>query len=114
MDLKEFVSQTLSQIIDGVTDAQDSVSDKGGEINPHLNTSHEQLGKQGFLFTSEGPAQIVQFDVALTVTEGTGTKGGIGIFAGAINLGSSGESSAQNSSVSRVKFSVPLRLPKHT
>lgn len=28
MDLKEFVSQTLSQIIDGVTDAQDSVSVK--------------------------------------------------------------------------------------
>jgi hypothetical protein len=114
MDLKEFVSQTLSQIIDGVTDAQDSVSGKGGAINPHLHATHEQLGKQGFLNTSEGLAQIVEFDVALTVTEGTGTKGGIGMLAGAVNLGSSGESSAQNSSVSRVRFSVPLRLPKHT
>ena len=112
MDLQEFVTQTISQIVKGVDSAQSSVVEKGGEINPHVNTSHEQLGKQGFLWSSEGPVQIVQFDVALTVSEGTDTKGGIGVFAGAIGVGSSGASSEQNSSVSRVKFSVPLRLPK--
>lgn len=112
MDLQEFVKQTLTQIIEGVTDAQKQVSEKGGEINPHINTSHEQLGKQGFLFSSEGPVQIVKFDVALTVGEGKGTKGGIGVFAGVVGLGSSGESSSENSSVSRVEFSVPLLLPK--
>jgi len=112
MDLQEFVAETISQIVDGVINAQKLVSEKGGEINPHVNTSHEQLGKQGYLFSSEGPVQIVQFDVALTISEGTGTKGGIGIFAGPIGLGSSGQSSAENSSVSRVRFSVPLLLPR--
>ena len=53
----------------------------------------------------------VDFDVALTVTEGTGTKGGIGIVAGAFALGSTGQSTAQNSSVSRVQFSVPIAFP---
>jgi hypothetical protein len=53
----------------------------------------------------------VDFDVPLTVTEGTGTTGGIGIVAEPFALGSTGQSTAQNSSVSRVRFSVSLALP---
>ena len=112
MDLRDFVSETLTQIVEGVKSAQSNAVDSGAKVNPKLSTSYEQAGKQGFLQTSEGYAQIVQFDVALTVTEGSGTKGGIGVFAGAINLGNSGQSKTENSSVSRVKFSVPLSLPK--
>jgi hypothetical protein len=64
------------------------------------------------MMTSTGmPIRNVEFDVALTVAEGTGTKGGIGIVAGASALGSTGQSTAQNSSVSRVQFNVPLALP---
>lgn len=55
---------------------------------------------------------MVEFDVALTVTEGTGTKGGIGVFVGAINLGSAGESKNENVSISHVRFRVPLQLPQ--
>jgi hypothetical protein len=112
MDLKEFVTQTLCQIAEGTKAAQDVVHASGGAVNPHLNTGTEILSKAGFLWSSDGIATNVQFDVALTVTEGTGTKGGIGIFAGAVNLGSSGQSRAENTSISHVKFSVPLRLPK--
>jgi len=112
MDLREFVSETLTQIVEGVKNAQSNATESGATVNPRLSTSHEQAGKQGFLFTGDAYAQIVQFDVALTVTEGTGSKGGIGVFAGAINLGSSGQSQNESSSVSRVKFSVPLSLPK--
>ncbi len=112
MDLKEFVSQTLAQIVEGVKEAQSVATDLGGEVNPHLNTTHAEMGKQGILWAGGRYAQVVQFDVALTVVEGTGTKGGIGVFAGAVNLGSSGQSKSESSSVSRVKFSVPLVLPK--
>lgn len=112
MDLRDFVSETLTQIVEGVKSAQSKAAESGATVNPHLTTAHEQAGKQGFLWTGDAYAQVVQFDVALTVTEGTGTKGGIGVFAGAINLGSSGQSQNESSSVSRVKFSVPLSLPK--
>ena len=112
MDLKEFVAQTLTQIVEGVKDSQTKTAEMGGEVNPHLNTTHAELGKQGFLWAGGRYAQVVQFDVALTVVEGTGTKGGIGVFAGAVTLGSSGQSKSESSSVSRVKFSVPLVLPK--
>jgi hypothetical protein len=114
MDLKDFVSQTLIQIATGVNEAHAQVKELGGAVNPSLNSGHETASKLGFLYTKDSAmAPIVQFDVALTVTEGTGTKGGIGIFAGAVNLGSSGQSQNEQSSVSRVKFAVPLKLPSH-
>ncbi len=102
MDLQEFVSQTLVQIIQGVKDAQQEARKHGGKVNP--DQSHSPFpGKD---------IQNVEFDVALTVTEGTGTKGGMGLVVGPLALGTQGESKAQNSSVSRVRFSVPVRLPE--
>ena len=112
MELKDFVSQTLTQIIEGVKESQIKASELGGIVSPCLTSNHSEMGKQGILSASGRAAQIVQFDVALTVVEGTGTKGGIGVFAGAINLGSSGESKAESTSVSRIKFSVPVVLPQ--
>jgi hypothetical protein len=112
VDLKEFVSQTLCQIVEGVKSAQQSVQTSGGAVNPKLHSGHDNLAKSGFLFsTAHGSVQVVQFDVALTVSEGSGTKGGIGVFAGVLSLGSTGQSNAENTSVSHVKFSVPLALP---
>ena len=111
MDLREFINQTLTQIAEGVSEAQRRCKELGAEVNPHLNTSHEQAGKQGFLNASGVFSPVVQFDVALTVSEGSGTKGGIGVFAGAVTLGSSGQSQSEKSSVSRVKFAVPMSLP---
>jgi len=113
MDLKEFISETLSQIVSGVKGAQESAKRHGAEINPELFGNVQELAKEGIVQTnSGGSTTIVEFDVALTVTEGTGTKGGIGVFTGMVNLGSSGQSKSENISVSRVQFKVPLALPK--
>ena len=112
MDLQDFVAQTLLQIAAGVKLAQEGAKDLGAEVNPHLNGGPVERASQGFLWASGRAVQVVQFDVALTVVEGTGTKGGIGVFAGAINIGSAGQSSTENRSVSHIKFAVPLALPK--
>ena len=111
MDLKDFVSQTLTQIVAGVQESQAFADQHAASVNPELSGTQAEAAKHGFLWSEAGFAQIVSFDVALTVTEGTGTKGGIGVFAGAVTLGSSGQSATTNSSVSHVKFSVPLVLP---
>ena len=112
MDLKEFISETIVQIVEGVEDARSKVKDKGVGVNPQMATTHSHAGVHGLLHY-DGPtfAQVINFDVALTVLEGKGTKGGIGIFAAGIGLGSSGQSQSENSSVSRIKFSIPLVLP---
>lgn len=112
MNLQDFISETLSQIVHGVRAAQEAVQPEGATVSPHLTGGPSINSAHGFVPTQEGVyAQIVAFDVALTVKEGTGTKGGIGVFAGAVTLGSSGQSSAEQSSISHVRFSVPLTLP---
>jgi hypothetical protein len=55
--------------------------------------------------------QEIEFDVAVHATEGTETKGGIGIMVGAIGLGSQGKSQAGNASESRIRFTIPMVLP---
>lgn len=110
MDLREFVAETLIQIVQGVSDAQVEQERLGANINPRILGSPEHFAKLGFLETGDSPAQVVQFDVALTVKDATGTKGGIGVVSGIFNLGSSGQSQTENLAVSRVKFSVPLTL----
>ncbi len=111
MDLKEFVSETIVQIVSGVVDAQEQTKAIGGRVSPRLTGGETHGSKHGFLPAEGGATQIVQFDVALTAKEGTGTKGGIGIVTGLVSLGSAGQSHEENASVSRVKFSVPLSLP---
>jgi hypothetical protein len=112
MDLKDFISQTLVQISEGVSASGERISELGGQVNPHITSDHKEMGRHGILWAAGRAVHVVEFDVALTVNSGTGTKGGIGIFAGAVNLGSSGESRTDNSSVSRVTFTVPLTLPR--
>ena len=111
MNLQDFVAQALSQIIEGVVAAQDAAEKRGAKVNPLLTGTTESLSSQGLLWSGDDTAQVVHFDVALTTTEGTGTKGGIGVFVGAVALGSAGQSRNEATSVSRVKFSVPLTLP---
>lgn len=112
MKLKDFVSETLKEIVDGVSEAQEYYKQKGGSINSSDISFRTDQGMQMWNNKSGQPVQQIEFDVAVTTTEGTETKGGIGIFVGPIGLGSQGKSDAINSSSSRIKFSIPILLPK--
>lgn len=112
MELKEFISQALANIVQGVLAAQQVLGANGKYINPELSTQQGAHEKHGKLVSIQGQlVQTVEFDVAVTATEGTGTKGGIGVVAGVFALGSQGQSSEEISAVSRIKFSVPITLP---
>lgn len=112
MELAEFVSQTIKEIIMGVKNAQADPELKEAEINPMFRGGLSDFSVHGVAMgTNRKATQFVEFDVALTVLEGTGTKGGIGVFMGPLGLGSQGQSSSENTSVSRIKFKVPITLP---
>lgn len=112
MELKEFVSKALADIIQGVLDAQEQLGANRSFVNPQLSTGQGDHEKHGNVVSIQGQlVQAVEFDVAVTATEGTSTKGGIGVAIGIAALGSHGQSTAENSAVSRIKFSVPLTLP---
>lgn len=112
MDLKDFVGQALSDIVQGVINAQSLLSANGKYINHQLSTKQGRLEPQGRLVSIQGQlVQTVEFDVAVTAKEAKGTKGGIGVVVGALALGAHAQQSAQSSVVSRIKFAVPVTLP---
>jgi hypothetical protein len=107
MKLEEFVSETFRSIIDGVRSAQRHAKDVGAEVAPRGATSALRSYRDGV----DEPIQLVEFDVAVTSSEGAETKGGVGVFLAPLALGSQGRSEAQNVSVSRIKFAVAIVLP---
>ena len=110
MQLRDFIAESLKQIIDGVNEARVHAEANGARINPVLQWPRRESG-----FRTEGnsgsPVEPIEFDVAVTVTEGTQTKGGIGVFTGIVGMGSQGQSDSTNSSISRIKLMVPVVLP---
>jgi len=111
MDLKQFVTETLVQIAQGVSEAQTAVRDVGGFANPALRGVAGRESYWGSLETGHH-VFLVDFDVAITVAKGKGTNAGAKLEVTSIfSLGAGGKSSEETQSTSRVKFKVPMALP---
>lgn len=52
MDLKEFISETIVQIVAGVEDARSKVKDKGVSVNPQMATTHSHAGRTVYSTTT--------------------------------------------------------------
>ena len=103
MDLMTFVAETLRQIVKGVSTAQQHDDCKLARIN----------SLTPFGCTGKTPeAERIEFDVAVIVTEGSESreKDSLGVASYVANGGEKSASNS-NSSVSRVKFGVPVILP---
>ncbi|OBU14501.1 hypothetical protein CTM88_20560 [Photobacterium aquimaris] len=97
----------MIQITEGVFDAQKIVQAKGGFVNPAVRqTETGQIMHDGRVI------QSVEFDVAVTVTEGSSCSGG-GKLSVATVLKANAEtaSSEKNSTTSKISFKVPLAVP---
>lgn len=118
MDLEEFVKASLTGIMSGIRDAQKKyeggnsaydpiicpawappTSDVGGSSKGHADRIHE-----------------LEFDLAVTITESSSAKFNgaakanvIGVYSG--ELGAAAESAGTQSTISRIRFKVPVRYP---
>jgi hypothetical protein len=105
LKLKDFVKETLLSIFDAVQEAGDEVrNDTGrkGVIAPIW----------GEVKNAQGNGQIIEFDVAVTVSAGKENAGNAGIrVISAIEFGKSSNRKSENSSISRVRFNVPVIMP---
>lgn len=95
MDIKEFVSDTLKQIIDGVVEAQKYAKEKDAVVVPYHDYQKN-----------------VSFDVAVTVDESKEKEGKAGITVWSIGGSVSGKTESSSSTVSRIKFEIPIELPQ--
>ena len=113
MNIEDFVSETLVQITKGVVKAQRELESTGALVNPTMRFVIKEHSIGEAAMRGGEVVGMVEFDVAVRATEGKETKGGIGVVAGAITLGSAGKSDSSSGSESRIKFGVPLLLPVH-
>lgn len=113
MELKQFISQALISIIEGVVEAQNYTKDNGAFINPGGLTRTTKSISDDAIWDNRTNnfARLVSFDVAVTVEDATKTNAKIGVVAGIFNLGAGGASENKELAVSRIQFAVPVLLP---
>lgn len=100
MDIKEFVRDSIIQIVSGVAEAQEELSNhRRVAINPTLG--HANYANP----------ENIHFDLAVTVQEQLAVegkvKGGIAVVSADVNA----EKKSNNMTVSRISFNVPVALP---
>lgn len=105
------MAETLTQIVNGVKKARKATGIQGIGAQPSKSPSANSSNPDIIITAYGVSAQSVRFDVALTVTEDTGTSAKIGVVSGILNGGGSMEDKSQNTSVSRVQFAIPVILP---
>jgi hypothetical protein len=110
--LEDFITETLTQIIRGVKNANVIAKEYGAIINPataHRNSQGDLQVSSSQILTR--PVQEIDFDIAITAAEKSDTKGGAGVFISIVGIGTQLRDSTENSTVSRIKFRVPIKLP---
>lgn len=112
MELKDFVSGTINQIIDGVICAQEHAKDVGATVNPDVLIRLDASASMTSDYDYGVNIHLIDFDVAVTATETSEAKGGLGIFIAPITAGAQTKLDYANSVVNRIKFVVPVVLPK--
>lgn len=103
MNLKDFIDETLSEILAGIRAAQKK--EGGGAVGAQMfgNANHTNLvpaGRSGF-FT------IVDFDVSVAAETTAEGKAGIRV----MSIGAEGGGQRKSQESSRVKFAVQVRIP---
>jgi hypothetical protein len=114
MELKEFITQTISAISDATTELQATYAEDGIIINPP--TSHQSgdvymPGNSGY---TSRRVQNIHFDVAVTASSETSGNAKAGIKVLSAQLGAGGSKAVAAEQVSRVSFDVPLTLKPST
>lgn len=107
MELKEFITETLSQIAEGVKEAGVKYNELGG-MAPYYDERPIYGGGKYI----EDKVVDVEFEVALTNTSKDGGKAGIGVALSVVRAGVDKSKSTEEESLTRVKFSVPISLPR--
>lgn len=109
MELKEFIKETIVQVIDGVIEAQDVSKIKGAQVNPvdalSANVDEVYMANRQFI-------GLIKFEVALTSAEEREGKGGIGVWLGNFGVGAQGKTDSKDQSVTNIKFAIPVQFPK--
>ena len=107
MELKNFIKETLKDIIGGVREAQSEI--EHGEIVPTLNEKSYTNLETGL--TSY---QTIEFEVSVNTVEKEGSEAKLNVVAAVIGGSIKGDSSNSSGHVAKLAFKVPIRFSRST
>ncbi|EBA10808.1 trypco2 family protein [Roseobacter sp. CCS2] len=110
MDLKEFISQTVSAIADATNELQEKYADDDIVINPPSALSGTDVFQPNSQNYTLRRVQNVQFDVAVTASSETSGGGKAEIKVWSMSLQGGADIAKNAEQVSRVAFSIPMTL----
>jgi hypothetical protein len=115
MNLEDFITEVLKQVISGVKNAQQHAKENGASINSkHLYRYSTPTGMaiNTDQATRKPMVEEIEFDVAVTASSQGNIKGGMGLFVSVAGIGYQAEKNTGNSTVSRIKFKIPVSFPQ--
>ena len=107
MELREFISTVLVELVRGIEDAQAELKDSKATINPLGVKAQIALreNKETPKFTN------VEFEVAVEAATKGEQKGGVSVQVPVFRMGADGVKTESESRINRLRFSVPVHLP---
>ncbi len=110
MNVQEFIKETLTQIANSANEVNRAFESIGAYVpSKCIKGNNVAIRTEGTLPRN---VVLVDFDIAVTVTQSKETSGGGGIsVASILKAGVQKEGSTENQEVNRIKFSIPLVLP---
>jgi len=104
MELRQFISQALLDIVGAVEDTQKKT--KGGTIVPANISKSFQSVEHGI-----SDLQGIEFEVTVKADQSVGSEAKLNVVAAIVGGGVKGESAKADGHVATLKFKVPVRLP---
>ena len=120
LTLRDFVKETLSQIVHATHDFQKEHAATGATVSLELQQGDKAYADKGLIIVDWGVSEsqgvkyatLVDFDVAITAEDTESAKAGGGIRVLSVLKAEGGlETQAATGSQSRVKFTLPLQIP---
>ena len=106
MQIQTFLKTVIAEICNGIRESQAEVD--GAVVNPLGVQSYNDLLKAG---GKSRNVQLIEFDLAVTVNSTEKSETGGGVMMAPLFWGGRETSSADSSTTTRVKFSVPVAFP---
>lgn len=100
IDLKEFVTETIKQVVEGAKEAG------------HYLKENVDYEKDGYFQIGNGTMQKIDFDISVTSSESSKTEGKAGISIKVLDFGIKDAGGESSSSINKIKFSVPIAIPE--
>jgi hypothetical protein len=113
MELKEFIKEVLNDVVLAVKESQEELITSNAVINPRVTVNKGKVIDKEYALSKDFAycVQAIDFEVALCDETGSENKRGIGVFLANIGAGIKDKENVKTSSVTNIKFSIPVILP---